>query len=771
MTTPIALTLMMLAASAADAGQSPGIPIRLAIDPFGYRGVSLDDGPLRRQVDAAREDYLRIPNDDLLKGFRRRAGKPAPGADLGGWYSADIFHPFGQFVSGLARLHAATGDPACREKAEALLAGWAECIEPDGYFYYSRKPNAPHYIYDKMVGGLTDMVLFCDSKLAAESLAKITGWAEKHLDRSNPYAFGGTEWYTLSENLYRAHRATGDPRYRDFAAVWHYAEYWDIYARNGDLFGDRGNGRRTGVYHAYSHVNTLGGAAQAYLHTGERRFLDTILHAHDTLLARQCYPTGGFGPDEQLLPRAEWVKKADYSHNSFETQCGCFAVFKLCKYLMTITGEARYGDWIERLAYNGIAATIPMSSDGRVFYYSDYGALGGVKRNHWDAWSCCTGTRPMVLGDLHDLVYFHDDNAVYVNLYVPSTLTWLDRSAGPIMIRQLTRFPEDDSTKLLIQLPAQRPTAFGLKLRVPGWLAGPLEVAVNGQPVAATSDAHGWAAVRRLWKDGDRVTVRLPMKFAVKPLDAATPSPAMIMRGPAALAVRATGTGSNPGDLLRSPDLERSLAASAGEPLTYRPRSGAELLVRPFYAFKQGERYSLYLDPHRHSHRDARFTGGGWRESEAFRYNDHPGDSAEFTFRGTGVRWIGFRFDDAGIAEVRIDDRPVVRVDQYAPRRDQPFEWRSDDLPAGEHRITITISDAKPAASRGRFLNIAGFEVRGSGIAALRSAGGSAALRSSKKRHGLNRSCVSGPPVIRFSVSCRRSSTGRIAGSRARLWA
>ena len=140
-----------------------------------------------------------------------------------------MFHVFGQILSGLARLHAATGDPACREKAEALLEGWAECIEPDGYFYYSRKPNAPHYIYDKMVGGLTDMVLFCDSKPAAEALAKITGWAVKNLDRSNAYAFGGTEWYTLSENLYRAHRATGDRSYRDFAAVWHYNEYWDIY--------------------------------------------------------------------------------------------------------------------------------------------------------------------------------------------------------------------------------------------------------------------------------------------------------------------------------------------------------------------------------------------------------------------------------------------------------------------------------------------------------------------------------------------------------------
>jgi hypothetical protein len=711
MLTLIALTLLVLPGQTVDGAPSSASPVQLAVEPFGYRSVRLDDGLLKRQVDAAREDDLRIPNDDLLKGFRRRAGKPAPGADLGGWYSSDIFHVFGQILSGLARLHAATGDPACREKAEALLSGWADCIEPDGYFFYSRQPNAPHYIYDKMVGGLTDMVLFCDSKLAAESLARITGWASKNLDRSNPYAFGGTEWYTLSENLYRAHRATGDPRYRDFAAVWHYSEYWDIYARNGDLFGDRGGGRRTGVYHAYSHVNTLGGAAQAYLHTGDRRFLDTILHAHDTLVSQQCYPTGGFGPDEQLLPRAEWITKADYSHNSFETQCGCFAVFKLCKYLLTITGEVRYGDWIERLAYNGIAATIPMSPDGRVFYYSDYNAMGGVKHNYPQGWSCCTGTRPMALADLHDLIYFRRDNELYVNLYVPSTLTWeLPGAGGAVVIRQLTRFPESDSTTLVIA-PTTGVSTFLLKLRVPSWLGGPMEVAVNGEPGPGSDDSRGWVTLHREWRLGDRVTVRLPLKFAVRPLDAAAPVPAMILRGPVALAVRSTGEQSHLGDLLREPDLDRTLVASPGEPLTYRPRSGAELLIRPFYAFKQDERYALYLDPNRHSHREARFNGDGWRESEAFRFDDRPGDSAAFTFRGTGVRWIGFRFDDAGIAEVCIDDRPIVRVDQSGPRRDVPFEWRSEKLPPGEHRITLTISNARPTASKGRFINIAGFEV------------------------------------------------------------
>jgi len=702
----VALILVAVPGQAADPARPSESPVRLAIEPFGYRGVSLDDGPLRRQVDAALKDYLRIPNDDLLKGFRLRAGMPAPGANLGGWYSTDTFHVFGQLLSGLARLHAATGDPACREKAEALLKGWAECIEPDGYFYYSRKPNAPHYTYDKMVGGLTDLVLFCDSRPAAEALARITGWAVKNLDRSNAYAFSGTEWYTLSENLYRAHRATGARSYRDFAAVWHYNEYWDIYARKGDLFGDRGGGRRTGVYHAYSHVNTLGGLAQEYLHGGDRRLLDALINAHDVLVTQQCFPTGGFGPDEQLLPRADWLKKADYSHNSFETQCGCFAVFKLCKYLMTITGDARYGDWVERLACNGIAATIPMSPDGLVFYYSDYNALGGAKRNHFVGWSCCTGTRPMALADLHDLVYFHGADDLYVNLFVPSTVVW-DRPDGPVTVRQHTRFPEAESTELIVA--SARPSTFGVKLRVPGWLAGPMAITVNDQHVAAAVDNHGWANLRREWRDGDRVRVHLPMKLEARPLDPSAPYPAIILRGPVALAARSPGR--NPGELLHGPDLHRALVPAKGEPLTYRMDSNADVLIQPFYAFREGEPYFLYLDPNRESHRATQFSGDGWRESEKFRYNDRAGASASFDFRGSGIRWIGYRFDDAGIAELRIDGRTVGLVDQYAPRRDEPFEWRKDDLRDANHRLTITILDRKPAASKGRFINVAGFEV------------------------------------------------------------
>ena len=306
-----------------------------------------------------------------------------------------------------------------------------------------------------------------------------------------------------------------------------------------------------------------------------------------------------------------------------------------------------------------------MSPDGRVFYYSDYNAFGGAKRNHVEPWTCCTGTRPMVLADLHDLVYFHDAANLYVDLFVPSTVVW-DRPDGPIRVRQRTRFPEAESTELMIA--TARPSRFGLRLRVPGWLAGAMSVTVNDQPVAARVDEHGWASVSREWHDGDRVLVRLPMKLEARPLDRSVPSPAIIMRGPVALAVRSPGH--NPGAAaLRGPDLERMLTPSEGEPLTYRLRSSADVLIRPFYAFRQGEPYWLCLDPNRESHREARFDGDGWRESDTFRFNDRVGASASFTFHGTGIRWIGYRFDDAGIAELRIDDRPAGTVDQYGPAR------------------------------------------------------------------------------------------------------
>jgi len=205
---------------------------RSLLEPFNYDGVRLRSGMFKSQCDATWDYFFKLSNDEMLKGFRERAGMPAPGKSLGGWYGGDpapdkdypqrwpdflfsrgdMFNTFGQWLSGMARMSRATGDQAMSEKAAVMMREWAKTIEPDGFFYYSRNPIAPHYTYEKMVGGLVDLFEFGGVKDAIPHLERITDWAIKNLDRKrvnpspeNPASVGGCEWYTLCENLYRAY--------------------------------------------------------------------------------------------------------------------------------------------------------------------------------------------------------------------------------------------------------------------------------------------------------------------------------------------------------------------------------------------------------------------------------------------------------------------------------------------------------------------------------------------------------------------------------------
>jgi len=87
--------------------------------PFDYRGVRLLPSRLQQQVARTREIYSAIPNDDILKGFRRQAGLPAPGKDMGGWAARSSAGIFGQILSGMARLSRATSDDSLRGHCRA----------------------------------------------------------------------------------------------------------------------------------------------------------------------------------------------------------------------------------------------------------------------------------------------------------------------------------------------------------------------------------------------------------------------------------------------------------------------------------------------------------------------------------------------------------------------------------------------------------------------------------------------------------------------------
>lgn len=697
----LSIFLAMLSAHASYAEEAKPV-----LKTFDYRGVSLQDSRLKLQFDETRDFYLRLPSDDLLRGYRLRAGLPAPGKDLGGCYLGH--NTFGQILSGLARMYAATGDSACKEKAEALLRGWAECLAPDGFFFIEKEPQLPPYYYDKMVCGLVDMYIYCGNQDAPVYLGRITDWAIAHLDRSRLYARptgpGGGEWYTLSENLYRAYRATGDKKYRDFAEVWEYTEFWDLLKTKKDIFQHLMNG---GWYHAYSHVNSLNGLAAAYLVKGEPAYLDTLKKGFDFLWDSQLWATGGFGPNETLMPRPKLLDMLRETNNHFETQCGSWAAFKLCKYLMGFTGDARYGDWIELLILNGIGASIPMDPDGGVFYYSDY-HLGGASKHNMAPWSCCSGTRTQATADFHDLIYLKDAESLYVNLFTPSSVEW-ECGGGPVKVVQSTRYPE--SAQIEFQVALDHPRTFALKVRAPGWLAGPMKAFVNGNSEPADVDTHGWAVVQRSWQSGDRLRIELPMDFRVNRLLKEQEYPAALAMGPVVLVARSPMR--NPSKKLDLTNPGAGLDPLPGEPLNYRLKSDPDILVRPFYQMKGGETYFMYLDPAspvvRISRTEATLSPG-WIDFSGWHATNTIGATAQYTFTGGSLTVIGQRYDDAGRMEVKIDGKPVGTIDQYGPNRGEPKRWDFTGLGAGQHTLQLTLLPDKNDASKGNFVNLTGFE-------------------------------------------------------------
>jgi len=694
------------------------------INPFIYEGVQLLDGRLKDQFNQIRDYYFNIPNDNILKEFRLEAGLPAPGKHLGGWYSDKGFGVFGQWLSAFARMYKVTKNEAIREKAIYLMDEWAKTISED---IWDR--SMQHYPFDKIVGGLVDIYEYIGNKEALQYLKKITKWGEMNLDRSRPYAgagMWGSEWYTLAENLYRAYELIGEKLYFDFAKVWEYAEYWGHFARGDDIFNALKNSQIK-FYHAYSHVNTLSSAAMAYRVTGERHYLDAMINAYRYLQDTQCFATGGYGPDENLIMPDGLAKTLNdiEMRFHFETACGSWAAFKLALYLMMFTGEAHYGDWIERLIYNGVGALIPMNKHGTIMYGSKYHTHGSRKDLMREmTWSCCTGTLPQAVTDYHNLIYFYDRENLYVNLFVPSRVEWY----GPeckVEVVQETRYPEEET--VLIRMQPEAPSRFGIKFRVPKWAKKGVTVKVNNTLTKTTTPPAEWATVDRRWSPDDTITLKFDLSPRVEPL-AGFVSPVAVLCGPAVMVPVNDPRGIPIGSETKSPGewLKRSK-----ERMEYSSSiQGWEQVFRPYYKLKEAEPYRMYFErtdgisilPDELLLHNAA-TGGKWFSDGTIRYAEEPGSYFEVKFKGTTIVWEGLRTEDAGMAQISIDGDQVTEADQYGytgtriaplwlihmervPPWEPPFVWSTSHLDNGQHTIRVTISPNKNPASLGTKLNV-----------------------------------------------------------------
>ncbi len=225
------------------------------------------------QVENARAIYGAIPNDDILQGFRRNAGLPAPGNGMRGWCKDTSGVIFGQLLSGMVRMGRGLGDGALIEKAVLLMEGWAKTLPAGRRFRHALlrvrkarlRPGRSVSVRRRRCGaaaaGARDRRGRRNTSTArarAPTNHRFQGGADR----------GTREWYTLPENLYRAYLLTGRELYRQFADEWLYHDYWALFAATSEP-------NEVIPVHAYSHVNSFNSAAMAYAVTG-----DDALPAH-----------------------------------------------------------------------------------------------------------------------------------------------------------------------------------------------------------------------------------------------------------------------------------------------------------------------------------------------------------------------------------------------------------------------------------------------------------------------------------------------------------
>ena len=566
---------------------------REKLQEFGYADVKLTGGPLKSQYDRIHAHYLSLDDDRLLKVYRQRAGLPAPGKDMGGWYDADGFvpgHLLGQFISGLSRYARATGDGPTSAKVKALVEGFAATLGPGGYPYASEKAATtwPCYILDKYEIGLLDAYQLADVKMARDVLARVIRGAIPYIpdhtyDRgpNSPKQAPYDEPYILPENLFDSYQATGEKQFLKMARLYlldH--EYFDLLAQGQDVLPGK---------HAYSHVMALSSAAKAYLMLGEPKYLEAIKNAWNLLEEDQEFASGGWGPKETFVPphQGKLGESLVSTRDHFETPCGFYAHSKLARYLLRFTAEARYGDGLECALYNTLLGAKDPGADGDYFYYSDYHAA--AKKGYYHSkWPCCSGTLVQGVADYPLDVYFRDSDGITVNLFTPSEVRWTSKGV-PVRLVQATKFPEEDTVELRVEVPS--PMELTLRVRMPGWLDAEPGISINGKSFDGEVGKQSFVAVRRRWKKNDAVHLRLPQGFRLQPIDDQHPRTVALMRGPLMLVALL------PPDVTSLPalSLPHGLKPVPNRRLTFELRlPEGRLEFVPFYLV-QDEMYTTYF--------------------------------------------------------------------------------------------------------------------------------------------------------------------------------
>ena len=509
--------------------------------------------------------------------------------------------------------------------------------------------------------------------------------------------------------------------------------------------------RLTGM-HANTQIPKVIGFKRIADLEGNNDWSDAARYFWETVVRNRSITIGGNSVREHFHP-ADNFESMLTSEQGPET-CNTYNMLRLTKMLYETTGEASFMDYYERTLYNHILSTQDPVQGGFVYFTpmrsGHYRVYSQPQTSFW----CCVGSGLENHARYGEMIYGHyGDKALYVNLFIPSTLKW-----GNVEIEQQTTFPEEEGTTIVVN-PRGGKKRFALMVRLPEWTdAKVVRCEIDGKECDFKT-ANGYIIVERAWTSGERLHVNLPMQLRAIGLPDKSDNYSFLY-GPIVLAAR-MGTqqqdgmfadDSRGGHIANGPRLPlQNMPVVVGDKetllshlqktdgkLTFklsgvRPDNYEEMTLEPFYRIHESrymvywplmteEQWTVKREQQERSEREAlalesrtadkvicgeqqpesdHFVkmeaadrgddeGTHWRDTRAwFSYTMKTGGKA------TKVR-ISFRQDANRDARILVDD---VEIGTIAPDCQSPIELTLPQDKAKAERITIKVARGKKAVT------------------------------------------------------------------------
>jgi DUF1680 family protein len=226
-------------------------------------------------------------------------------------------------------------------------------------------------------------------------------------------------------------------------------------------------------------------------------------------------PTGMYGGDEPLHGNnpVQGVELCSIAEEMFSLETN-----------LKITGDMEFADLLERITYNALPTQASDDYKTRQYFQAanqveltDQLETSFEKTNHegtdfvfgvLSGYPCCTTNMHQSWPKfVQNLFYATPDRGVAALLYAPSTVQMTVSDGVELKIVETTGFPFREHVDFALEL--SKEAKFPFHLRIPAWAKDP-EITINGQAVdfVATNQV---AVLNRTWKNGDRVTLTLPM--------------------------------------------------------------------------------------------------------------------------------------------------------------------------------------------------------------------------------------------------------------------